>query len=418
MGAVFLAVRDDDQFHKEVAIKTLKFELESELGDRAVPARAADPRAPRAPEHRAAARRRHDRAGHAVHRDGVRRGRADHRVVRRSARLSIEDRLRLFRHVCDAVQYAHQHLVVHRDIKPANILVTADGVPKLLDFGIAKLLDAECYVRLRTSSAATATGALLMTPDYASPEQVRGEPVSTATDVYSLGAVLYELLTGQRPHAFAAPIRSRCRAICDTDIRPPSTHGNRRLRGDLDTIVLRAMQKEPARRYASAAELSEDVRRHLDGPADRRARGFGSLSRDEVRSAASRSASPRRPRSSSVSPSGVAVSVHEARVAQRRFDQVRELANTFLFQFYDQVTPLPGSTAVRVSIVDTARKYLDGLSKEAAGDRNLTLEVAQAYQRLGNVQNGESWTTGRRATQLSACARSVRDPARHRHITA
>ena len=261
MGAVFLAVRDDAQFHKEVAIKTLKFDLESDS---------------------AIARFRHERQilAHLEHPNiarvldgGTTEQGTPYLVMEYIAgvpitewcderKASIEDRLRLFRLVCDAVQYVHQHLVVHRDIKPANILVTADGVPKLLDFGIAKLLDANAPSAVDVI-AATATGALLMTPDFASPEQARGEPVSTVTDVYALGGVLYALLTGQRPHVIlSADPLEMIRAICDTDIRPPSTHGNRRLRGDLDTIVMRAMQKEQVRRYASAAELSEDVRRH------------------------------------------------------------------------------------------------------------------------------------------------------------
>jgi serine/threonine protein kinase len=384
MGAVYLAVRDDDQFHKEVAIKTLKYELD---GGPAV------------------ARFRHERQilAHLEHPNIARLldgGTTEHgtpyivleyvrgvQIVEWCERqhLSIEQRLRLFRQVCDAVTYAHQHLIVHRDIKPGNILVTADGVPKLLDFGIAKLLDAGVLAGFDDASA-TATSALLMTPDYVSPEQVRGERVSTATDVYSLGAVLYELLTDQRPHSLhnydAVEI---ARIVCETEIRPPSAVGSQRLRGDLDTIVLKAMHKEPARRYASAAELSEDIRRHLDGlPVQARRdttvyRATKFMRRHRIGVAATAAVLL------SVA-IGVAMSIREARIAERRFAQVRELANTFLFQFYDQVTPLPGSTAVRASIVETARRYLDGLSKEAGRDTELVLELAQAYERLGNVQ--------------------------------
>jgi tetratricopeptide (TPR) repeat protein len=230
-----------------------------------------------------------------------------------------------------------------------------------------------------------------MTPDYASPEQVRGEAVSTATDVYSLGTVLYELLTGQRPYSLrnynAAEV---ARAICEGEIRPPSTLGNRRLRGELDLIVMKAMQKDPGRRYASVVEFSEDIRRHLEGlpiaarpdTAVYRARKFERRNRIGVAAAAA---------VVMALAVGLAVSAYEARIAQRRFAQVRELANTFLFQFYDQVTPLAGSVEVRKSIVDTARKYLDGLSQEAGNDKALILELAQAYQRLGEVQ-------GRRGT--------------------
>ena len=174
--------------------------------------------------------------------------------------LPIATRLELFRRVCDALSYAHQQLIIHRDVKPGNILVTPDGTPKLLDFGIAKLLDAPA------DAAQTLTGVRLMTPDYASPEQVRGGAISTVTDVYALGAVLYELLTGNRAHQITTTDPSEIfREVCERDVRAPSTWGDRQLRGDLDIIVLKALQKEPVRRYRSVEQLSEDVRRYLAG---------------------------------------------------------------------------------------------------------------------------------------------------------
>jgi serine/threonine-protein kinase len=196
-------------------------------------------------------------------------------------RLPIAARLELFRKVCAAVQYAHANLVVHRDIKPSNILVRSDGEPKLLDFGIAKLLNPELGpVRLEPTRA----DAYAMTPEYASPEQVRGEAVTTATDVYSLGVLLYRLLTGSLPH----PVQDRTlpdmlRAVCEeepprpsvrvasaeakvAEARAASAKGLRRqLAGDIDNIALKALRKEPQRRYASVEQLSEDVRRHLEG---------------------------------------------------------------------------------------------------------------------------------------------------------
>jgi eukaryotic-like serine/threonine-protein kinase len=194
----------------------------------------------------------------------------------RQNQISIRERLALFRKVCGAVAYAHQHLVIHRDIKPGNIRVTGDGEPMLLDFGIAKLLDPA--TSLGGEETVTAAGA--MTPEYASPEQVRGEAMATTSDVYSLGVVLYKLLTGKSPYRTKTNRPEElARAITEQEPTSPSialrrsesTHRfvvhdeSRLLRGDLDNIVLKAMRKEPHRRYQSAAEFSEDIRRHLVG---------------------------------------------------------------------------------------------------------------------------------------------------------
>ncbi len=221
-------------------------------------------------------------------------------------RLSTTERLRLFDKVCAAVQYAHQRLVVHRDLKPSNILVTADGSPKLLDFGVARLLQPDAPPE---PGEAAVPSVLLMTPEYASPEQVRGAAVTTASDVYSLGVVLYELLTGHRPYRFASRRPEEVeRVVCDTapprpstvvghaaehtgpggaaeSVSPQTLSGNRggtpeRLRkslaGDLDAIVLATLHKEPERRYASVEKLADDLRRHLAGqPVSVRADTFG-----------------------------------------------------------------------------------------------------------------------------------------------
>ena len=208
-------------------------------------------------------------------------------------KLNVGQRLELFRNVCAAVQYAHQHLVVHRDLKPGNILVTADGTVKLLDFGIAKLVDTAPTGEL----PATITMMRLMTPEYASPEQVKGEAITTLTDVYSLGVVLYELLTGHRPyHLLSAAMHEIARMISEEEPTRPSDmvsiteegeEGERgkqpitpkavsevregdpnrlrkRLQGDLDSILLTTLRKEPARRYSSVEAFSDDLRRHLD----------------------------------------------------------------------------------------------------------------------------------------------------------
>jgi eukaryotic-like serine/threonine-protein kinase len=204
--------------------------------------------------------------------------------------LDLNQRLRLFRTVCDAVRSAHAALIVHRDIKPANILVRADGTPKLVDFGIAKILEDRAGAKQKTI-----TMVRLLTPSYASPEQLRGEAITVAADLWALGVLLYELLTGTHPFALerTAPLELR-RRILEDDPEPPSLRAHRlpdrspvaarALRGDLDAIVLRALQKAPASRYVSAAEFSNEVRRFMIGePIHARIGELGYLARRFVR---------------------------------------------------------------------------------------------------------------------------------------
>lgn len=315
--------------------------------------------------------------------------------------LSIKERLKLFRQVCAAVQYAHQNLIVHRDIKPSNILVTAEGTPKLLDFGIAKLLDPALQERTIDQ-----TGALvrLMTPEYASPEQARGLPVTTASDVYSLGVLLYELLTGCRPYRVPKhPPEEVAHVVCTVEPERPSTavavtrgtrpeRLRRRLAGDLDNIILKALRKEPPRRYASAEQLSEDIGRHLEGlpvKARRdtltyRASKFVRRRKVEVAAAALITLSVA---------AGVAATVWQARVArverakaERRFEDVRRLANSFLFEFHDSIKDLPGATPARELLMKRALEYLDSLSQESKDDPALQRELATAYEKIGDLQ--------------------------------
>ena len=311
--------------------------------------------------------------------------------------LGIQDRLRLFLQVCAAVAYAHQHLVVHRDIKPLNILVTADGLPKLLDFGIAKLLDAEV-----DDATSTVTGLRLLTPEYASPEQVEGRHATTVSDVYSLGVVLYELLTGRSPYRpkSRAPL-DVAEAVRTTEPPRPSqaaaTVGSataRRLRGDLDTIILTALRKEPERRYQSVERLAADLQRHLDGrPVLARA--------DSIRYRAGKFV--RRNRAAVAGAALVLLALlggtiatawqaRQARAAQaraeQRFNDVRKLANAVLFDYHDAIKDLPGALPVRERLVRDALGYLDPLAREAVGDASLQRDLAVAYRRIGDIQGG------------------------------
>ena len=272
MGKVYLAARADDLYQKEVAIKTVQGGLGQ---NRVMLLRFRSERQILANlDHPAIARL----LDGGITDDGlpylvmeyVNGIRVDDYC--RINKLTTEQRLHLFCAVCEAVEYAHKNLVVHRDIKPANILVTAEGVPKLLDFGIAKLLDPEAG-----QVAQTRTTERMMTPEYASPEQVRGDQVTTSTDVYALGVLLYELLAGKRPFQLdkTSPFEM-ARIICEQDPQPPSVvsaanlesappDAARTVSGDLDNIVLMAMRKEPARRYVSVSALAGDVKAYLAG---------------------------------------------------------------------------------------------------------------------------------------------------------
>ena len=385
MGAVYLAVRDDQQYSQRVAIKLVRVAAASRTSllrfrqERQILARL---------EHTNIAR---------LLDGGATEDSVPYLVMEyveggplttycEEHRLAIRERLKLFLKVCDAIDYAHRNLIVHRDIKPGNILINAAGEPKLLDFGIAKLLDPSAETEF-----ATQTGMQAMTPDYASPEQVRGDAISTATDVYSLGAVLYELLTGAKAHRIAGCTAAEiAEAVCTAELVRPSAAASssqlrRELEGDLDNIVLAAMRKETERRYRSVAELAADITRYLEGrPVSARPDTFTYRAGKFLR----------RNRYGVLAAAllliavgvGAASTVWQARRAERRFQQVRSLANSFLFEVHDKIAELAGSIEARELVVRKGLEYLDSLAAEAGGDDALQMEVAAGYLKIGNVQ--------------------------------
>jgi len=337
----------------------------------------------------------------------------------RENEIDLEAKLNLFLQVCAAVGYAHQQLIVHRDLKPSNILVTKNGQVKLLDFGIAKTLNAD---------AQTLTANAPLTPAYASPEQIRGEAITTLSDVYSLGVILYELLTEKTPlgiyrtSEFELP-----RAICETQPKPPSaavspksavqspksekrttnnkgqttatdenpkpkTQNLKSLKGDLDNIVLKALQKEKELRYASVEQFADDIKNYLNGlpvkahpqSFEYRAAKFVKRNRLTVSLAAI---------AVLLIVGGVCATLwqsFEARrqqqIAEQNFNQVRKIANALIFDYHDEIAKLEGSTQLREKLVVSAVNYLDAVSSENAASPELLKESAIAYRKIGDVE--------------------------------
>ena len=377
----------------------------------------------------------------------------------RDHRLDIDGRLDLFSRVCDAVQYAHDHLIVHCDLKPGNILVTPEGSVKLLDFGIAKILADPA----NTQPAARAASALILTPEYASPEQVLGQPVTTATDVYLLGVLLYELLTGVHPmHDSGGVPHELMRAVCERDPMRPSAAVmcaaakteaggsqklRQRLKGELDDIVMLALQKDPHRRYASVAQFRDDTARYRRGlpvlaEGDRlsyRAEKFlrrnlvlvsaitvvilsltagiwvsaretgrarqeqrialqqRSIAEVQGRLAQGQKAAAELARDQTSAQRTVAeqkaeeagqqrsLADMERALAERRLGDLRALVTTLLFDLHDGIRDLAGSAPARRLVLAKAQQYLESLSRESGGDLQLQRELASAYEKTGDL---------------------------------
>lgn len=421
MGAVYRAIRVDDHFVKQLAIKVLRdgrlepSQLRRFKNERQILASLDHPNIARLLD----AGTTSDGHPYFVMEfvDGTR---IDEYCD--AHRLNIVQRVKLFRQVCAAVQFAHQRLVVHRDLKPANILISEEGSPKLLDFGIAKLLDPELFFQ---TVDLTATAVQPMTPDYASPEQARGEAVTTASDVYSLGVILYHLLTGHPPYQVAKlPPGRMVQAICEQEPEKPSlvisrtenstTHNGssetltpagvsspregqpallrRKLAGDLDNIILKALHKDPARRYGSAEQLANDLTRYLDGlPVQARPdtlwyRAGKYMRRNSVPVTAAALVF-------ACMAVSVLVTARQARIAraaqtraEKHFQDLQRITHDMIFDVHDAIQYLPGATSARKALVQDALFYLDNLAKESSGDLALQRELAAAYEKVGDVQ--------------------------------
>lgn len=400
MSHVYKAVRDDDQYHKQVAIKLLRPGLHTQSLLRRFRA-----------ERQMLAELSHPNIAQLLD-GGVTDTQAPYLVMEyiegrpidaycEERSVGIRKRLELMRTLCGAVHYVHQHLVVHGDLKGNNILVTNNGVVKLLDFGIAKLLNAN-------QNGDNAVGTMLtwiaLTPEYASPEQVRGEPITTASDVYSLGVLLYRLLAGALPFE-----TSRDSFITDITTEHPqneprlpsekAARGNafyrqavREVRGDLDAIVMKALRPEPHDRYGSAEHLAEDLTRYLRGvPVQARP----STATYRV------SKFVQRHKAASISTSLLAVAMltgvvatawqtHIARVerarAERHLSEVRALTKIYLRDIYDAAANLPGATQVRKLLVENSLKHISALESEAQDSIDFQRDLAWAYQKFGDVQ--------------------------------
>ncbi|MFN7993020.1 MAG: protein kinase [Bryobacteraceae bacterium] len=332
--------------------------------------------------------------------------------------LTTRERLSLFIQVCDGVQHAHQKAIIHRDLKPSNILVTeVDGkpAPKIIDFGVAKALRRN----LAGDTMFTRAGTLIGTPEYMSPEQANssGEDIDTRTDVYSLGIIFYEILTGSRPIEFQPlALEEFLRRLRQQDpVRPSSAiriHGGstawdlaqkrrteprvliREMRGDLDSIALKALEKDRADRYGSPSDFAADVKRYLENqPVVAVPASIRYLSRKFARRHRKSLAVVTAFLLLLVLTTGVSlwrerIAERERATAERRFRELQRLSHSLIFDIHDSILELSGATTARKALLSTALQYLDNLSREAPDDREVRLELGIAYHRIGYLQRG------------------------------
>jgi serine/threonine-protein kinase len=395
MGEVYLAERADGQFEQRVAVKLLRAGFDGAQAiarfraEREILARLEHPHIARLLDGGVTEEGLPFLAMEYVHGEPITR-------FCEARKRSIEDRLRLFVDVCRAVHFAHRSLVVHRDLKPSNILVTGHGEVKLLDFGIAKLLEEGA------AEAATRTGLLLLTPEYASPEQVRGGAITTATDVYALGLLLHEILTGERaqPIAELSPAGVE-RAVCDQVPKRPSATTSerlsRRLRGDLDTIVAQALHKDSTRRYASAEGLADDILRHLARrPIRARADSLGYrtgklLRRHRLAAAASAAVVAALLAGLLLAVSGL-VRARRAEAEVRREAEISRQVSDLLIGIFKVNDPgeARGETVTARELLDRgAERVREQLASQPAVQGNLLRTIGRAYSELGLYERAQ-----------------------------
>ena len=291
--------------------------------------------------------------------------------------LDLRVRVRLFQAVCAAVQYAHRNLVVHRDLKPDNILVQKDGAPKLLDFGAAKLLTP---LEEHAETELTQAGFHTFTPAFASPEQVLGQPVTTASDIYSLGVILYRLLTGRPPYELKDSSTGQLvEVVCKQEPAPAG------IDGDLDAVIARCLRKDPEARYRSVDELNDDLTLYLEGrPVLARGgavryRAWKFVQRNKALAVSAALVAV-------TLVAGVAGVLWQARIARSRYQDLRRLTKSVLFELDDVIRDLPGSTPAQKLLVTRVLDSLDKLAAESSSDRVIQADLVQAYTKMGNLQ--------------------------------